>query len=355
MTRDPTPSDAPAAALEVLVRVAHGGARPRAQEVEGLRRSGESPIAAAAAREAIVALLSGTEAATALRLARDTGILPRLVPELDDVVGFEQRSRYHAMTVDEHTFTVVDHAVRHGAPPATRLAALLHDSGKHEAAWGWLVDPEDPSLPPVAVHADAWVAAPVARRLPEDPHLHFYARPQRRDAAGVSHGTAAPSHEDVGAARTRRWLARLGVDDDLPVLLVQEHMYPDADGFAALSPGAKARRARRFVTRVGGRAVEPLLALREADRHGKGDAPSAAWVRDHDDFRTHVRRALASAAAPGRKDLAITGADLADLGIRGRAIGELLEQLVARVAADPAGNTRERLLGVARDTVASAR
>jgi hypothetical protein len=50
-----------------------------------------------------------------------------------------------------------------------------------------------------------------------------------------------------------------------------------------------------------------------------------------------------------RSDLAITGADLQALGATGPAIGQLLEKLLDRVLDDPALNTRDTLLGLARN------
>jgi tRNA nucleotidyltransferase (CCA-adding enzyme) len=50
-----------------------------------------------------------------------------------------------------------------------------------------------------------------------------------------------------------------------------------------------------------------------------------------------------------RGDLAVGGRDLEELGIRGRAVGETLAALLARVLEDPATNTRERLLQLARE------
>src|SRR5207248_8640763 len=55
-------------------------------------------------------LLLGREPARALRLARDTGVLVHLLPELEPMIGFEQESRYHDLTLDEHTFAVVQAA-----------------------------------------------------------------------------------------------------------------------------------------------------------------------------------------------------------------------------------------------------
>ena len=45
----------------------------------------------------------------------------------------------------------------------------------------------------------------------------------------------------------------------------------------------------------------------------------------------------------------MSGRDLEGIGIRGRAVGETLEVLLDRVLEDPAANTRERLLALARE------
>ena len=80
-------------------------------------------------------LLLGSQPAKALRLARDTGVLVHLLPEFERAIGFEQESRWHALTVDEHTFEVVQAAADAGFPLRVRLAALFHDLGKPHVAW----------------------------------------------------------------------------------------------------------------------------------------------------------------------------------------------------------------------------
>src|SRR5215210_480568 len=80
-------------------------------------------------------LLLGDRPARALRLARDTGVLVELLPEFRKAIGFEQETRWHDLTVDEHTFEVVQATADAGRPLRVRLAALFHDLGKPDAAW----------------------------------------------------------------------------------------------------------------------------------------------------------------------------------------------------------------------------
>ena len=114
------------------------------QEVDeastGYRWYGDVPLSPERVYQELRKLLAARHAAHALRIARETGVLAVLLPELQDSIGFDQRSRYHDMTVDEHTFYVLDHACAAGAPETVRLAALLHDCGKPATAWGWLAD-----------------------------------------------------------------------------------------------------------------------------------------------------------------------------------------------------------------------
>jgi tRNA nucleotidyltransferase (CCA-adding enzyme) len=75
-------------------------------------------------------LLLGAQPARALRLARDTGVLTALLPELEQTIGFEQDSDRQHLSLDEHTFEVVQAAAEAGASLPVRLAALFHDAGK---------------------------------------------------------------------------------------------------------------------------------------------------------------------------------------------------------------------------------
>jgi tRNA nucleotidyltransferase (CCA-adding enzyme) len=75
-------------------------------------------------------LLLGPHPAKALRLARDTGVLVRLLPEFESVIGFEQESERQPLPLDEHIFETVQATADANEGLPVRLAALLHDLGK---------------------------------------------------------------------------------------------------------------------------------------------------------------------------------------------------------------------------------
>jgi hypothetical protein len=93
---------------------------------------------------------------------------------------------------------------------------------------------------------------------------------------------------------------------------------------------------RRWLAAVGD-AADDLVALYRL-RHGK-DAP---WLG--------AMQAVRGRGDPiARGQLAIGGRDLEAIGVRGRAVGETLAALLDRVLEEPALNTRERLLELARE------
>ena len=93
---------------------------------------------------------------------------------------------------------------------------------------------------------------------------------------------------------------------------------------------------RRWLADVGPAAAD--LSALWALRHG-GEAPWSAAMAEIRQRRDPLTRA----------DLAITGADLQEIGIQGPRIGETLAALLDRVLRDPALNTRESLLAIARE------
>ncbi len=249
-------------------------------------------------------LLLGAEPRKALRLARDTGVLTAVLPEFEPAIGFDQESRYHDETVDEHTFAVVQAAADADLNLAVRLAAVFHDLGKPLMAWRGT-----------------------------DGRLHYYAKP----------GFAARSHEEVGAELAGEALTRLRYPNALRARvrkIVRWHM---------LDPGrGDGLRARRLLARHGDEVALDIVDHRLADVRAKPRTDNAA--RKLEDFRRVVERERAS---PHRlADLAIGGNDLLALGFEpGPKLGETLRKLLQAVVEDPSRNTRQELLATASKLV----
>jgi tRNA nucleotidyltransferase (CCA-adding enzyme) len=104
-------------------------------------------------------LLLGIGPARALRLARDTGVLEAIIPELVPTFRHDTGSARQGVPLDEHIFRVVQLAPR-SLP--VRLAALLHDLAKHDT--------------PVERHAEegARIADTVLERLRYPTRLRRY-------------------------------------------------------------------------------------------------------------------------------------------------------------------------------------
>jgi tRNA nucleotidyltransferase (CCA-adding enzyme) len=100
--------------------------------------------------------------------------------------------------------------------------------------------------------------------------------------------------------------------------------------------GADAVAVRRWLATVGA-AADDLLALYRL-RHRR-EAPWLGTVRAVRDRGDPLARGA----------LAVSGRDLEALGIRGRDVGDTLAALLERVLEEPAANTRERLLELARE------
>ena len=96
-------------------------------------------------RRAFWAMLRGSPSlGTLLRVASDTGVLSRLIPEWEHVRGLVQFTEYHEYTVDEHSIVAVEHAVALAGEQSDlgrvyqatdrkqllHLALLIHDLGK---------------------------------------------------------------------------------------------------------------------------------------------------------------------------------------------------------------------------------
>jgi tRNA nucleotidyltransferase (CCA-adding enzyme) len=231
-------------------------------------------------------LLLGSHPAKALRLARDTGVLVRLIPEYGPAIGFMEGSEQQPLPLEEHIFAVVQATADARARLEVRLAALLHDLAKPGAAG-------------LEEHAEAGarIAAPVLARLRYPARLQ---RHVRRIIANHSYRTEASPRA------ARRFLAEHG--DELALDLADHRL---ADLQPKRVPGETVEEARRF---------RELLESERSSPHRLRDL-----AIDGSDL-------IAAGFAPGPE------------------LGRTLDALLERVVDEPALNTRERLLAEAERT-----
>jgi tRNA nucleotidyltransferase/poly(A) polymerase len=270
-----------------------------AHAVTGLSANG---YASGTVLDELCKLLMGQDPAGALRIARDTGVLGTLLPELAPMIGFDQGSRYHDLTTDEHVFTALETAAHVDAPLRVRMALLFHDAGKPESAW-----------------------------IGKDGRKHYYANGDTED------------HEIVGARLWDETAARLGAERTLRNdvrTLIENHM-------VTVSGEVKYTRVARERVRLGDDMLRDLYLHRMCDICGKGK-PNKVHLAKMGEME-RVRLAAVDAKVPASvKELAINGHDLKDLGADGRKIGDTLRAVLDEVVCQPNEQLRSRDWQLAR-------
>ena len=214
-------------------------------------------------------------------------ILAAVIPELEPMLGFDQRSPHHAYDLFTHTAHVC------AAVPAElplRWTALLHDTGK---------------IP-------TFTTDDTGRG-----HFYGHAGESAKIANDVLHRLKAPTalREQV-------------------VNLIGLHM-------TKIQPERKS--VRRWLSRLGAGTMEALLQLQEADMGSKGTGKPGE-LEQFAQLRALMAELQAEDACLSLKDLAVNGHDLMALGFSGREIGKKLDFLLSLVLDEKVENTKEALL-----------
>ena len=234
----------------------------------------------------------------AFEVMRTSGILGVSCPEMLEGVGMVQ-NKWHSLDVWNHALTCMDACV---GDPVLRIAALLHDVGK----------------------------------------------PRSREFSDKTQDYTFYDHDKIGAEIALPIVSRLRFSNEEKariVALVRHHLFH----YDEWSDQA----VRRWIKRVGPERIEDLYRLNEADLRGKGAIFKEEDLTPLFALKAHVEKVLAEGAALSTRDLAIDGNVLMkQLGVApGRIIGQVLEELLEAVIADPALNEHEALLGLAREIV----
>jgi tRNA nucleotidyltransferase/poly(A) polymerase len=245
-------------------------------------------------REELFKLLTGPWVVEGLELARRTGVLEVVIPEL--LEGYRKKqNHYHAHDIYHHTLYAVHHSP---ARIRVRLAALLHD-----------------------------IAKPRVRKKIRGVFRFFG---HDKESAGMAQSIL------------ERWLVPKKLAEEV-CILVANHMVHGTDRW---KDGA----VRRLIHRVGEPLLEDLLDLMAADRMAHG-TEAAAGEESVERLRQRIARILAEKPALDLSALAVDGRDvMAALGIGpGPQVGRVLKRVHRIVLEDPAMNRRDVLLAWIRE------
>ncbi len=257
-----------------------------------------SRVSAERIRDEFSKIILTAKPSIGLRILSETGLIEEIIPELKDCKGIPQPNHCEK-DVYEHLLSTLDAVIPDNLEEerllTLHLAALLHDIGK-----------------------------PVCYRT-ENETVSFY------------------RHEIESERIARQALMRLKYPNrviDKVCHLVRYHMFD-------YEPNWTDAAIRRFIARVGFSTIPDLFALRLADTTATTGKP-ISWPA-LSEFKARIDRILEEKQALSLKDLAINGEDLAKIGIpRGKQMGEVLSELLDTVLEDPALNTKEKLLEIAK-------
>ncbi len=243
-------------------------------------------VAAERIRAELGKLLCGQGCGAILRAYRD--ILGQILPQLTPMFDFPQCSPYHRFDVWEHTVRSVENVP---TTEALRFTMLLHDAGKPATF--------------------------------------------TRDEAGIGHfhGHAACSEKIAEEVMTRLRMDKATAQR--VILLVKHH---------DISLSTDSRLLKRRLNQFGEEALRQLIDVQEADQIAKGTCDPEEIRASADALRQALDALLASAPCFTLKDLAVNGRDIAAIGAKGSAIGDILQHLLSCVMDDTLPNEKEPLL-----------
>lgn len=219
-----------------------------------------------------------------------------LIPELEPLIGYEQRSPYHNRDVWQHTLAAV------GAippEPHLRMTMLLHD-----------------------------IAKPVVGLLDDYGRGRFVGHPK----AGAEMARSILERMRFPGKFTERVVTLIACHD-LKILPNR----PDV---------------RRWLGRLGAPVFQDLCLVRYADASGKYPEAVERIGKLNEALQSAATEILEAGDPLCRGDLAVRGDEIRKEGLaKGRAIGESLQWLLEEVMADRLVNEREALLEALRKKV----
>ena len=240
-----------------------------------------------------------------LRTLYEAGITAVILPEFDAMMVTEQNNIHHAYTVGEHTIRTV--AAVAGTLKENRFSL------RERTILRWTMLLHD-------------VEKPSSRTMGKDGQEHFY------------------GHQEKGAMTAKRILKELKFDND--TLNAVTHLIRWHDYRFVLTPAG----VRKAAAKIGREYMELMFEVNCADTAGKNPKHNEEKYRRIETARTLYQKVLKQGDCVSLKELKLNGNDLIREGfVPGRELGEILDQLLARVLEEPKLNHRDTLLALAKE------
>lgn len=227
-------------------------------------------------------------------LRRYTDIFAAVIPELNEMRGFDQRNRHHIYDVLEHTLQALKLQER---DPVLRFATLLHDVGK-----------------------------PRCFTVDEKGEGHFF------------------GHGEVGAEIARDVMTRLKADSytlETVTNLVRYHDYPLT---------SEKKIIKRRLNKFGEDFLLKLIKLKRADNGAKNPLYVERGLYELDEIERTFREIIADGECFTLKSLKINGHDLISMGLEGKEIGVMLERILYEVIDGKLENDRGEIIKFIEET-----
>ena len=219
-------------------------------------------------------------------------ILAEILPEINKMHGFLQHNKYHVYNVLEHTAIALENI---DPVPHLRLTMLLHDAGK-----------------------------PKTFTMDENGVGHFY------------------GHNAVSAEIAENFLTKYRYDNatkEKVIKLVKIHDTPiELDRIFI----------KKRMNRLGKDLFFDLLKVKRADNLAQ--SPKYHWL-DKLDKMKNIAKEIAIEDSYTLSSLKVTGNDLITLGLKGKAIGDTLNQLLNEVIEEKIPNERDALIKRANELI----
>jgi len=217
-----------------------------------------------------------------------TPVFEVIIPELSDMVGFNQNSSYHHLDVWGHTVESVINAPK---DVALRLTMLFHDIAKPQCY------------------------------TEVDSVGHFYGHPQ------------------VSSDMAREILNRLKYDNDTIKTVTTLILYHNTD----FHPSPK--HIKRWLNKIGEEKLRQLIDIIKADSLAKSEYRREAQLLQLEEVLLVLDEIIEEQQCFSLKDLAVDGRDLIAIGItEGTEIGTTLKKLLELVINEDIENEKDALL-----------